>query len=248
MKCAGDAAQFCGDNWRLSVYPAQGGAHASGSASKPVAAPSSVSVATSEAHPSAKSTVFITSYFTATPSTVAATHPPTTIVAAPTHTSVAPPVPTTHTSVAAPAPSTHTSSAAAPAPTSGANSGKRGLGFNDVSAATPFGKAASFAYNWYSSCGAGLPAGVEYVPMLWGADATHVNSWAADAQKGIDAGARHLLGFNEPDLGAQSNLSPQAAAAAWKAHMQPFAGKAKLVSPAITNGAPPAMGTGWLDS
>ena len=30
--------------------------------------------------------------------------------------------------------------------------------------------------------------------------------------------------------------------------MQPFAGKATLVSPAITNGPPPAMGTGWMDS
>ncbi len=30
--------------------------------------------------------------------------------------------------------------------------------------------------------------------------------------------------------------------------MQPFAGRATLVSPAITNGAPPAMGTGWMDS
>ncbi len=30
--------------------------------------------------------------------------------------------------------------------------------------------------------------------------------------------------------------------------MEPFHGKAKLVSPAVTNGAPPSMGTGWLDS
>ena len=30
--------------------------------------------------------------------------------------------------------------------------------------------------------------------------------------------------------------------------MQPFAGRATLVSPAITNGAPPAMGTGWMDA
>ncbi len=29
--------------------------------------------------------------------------------------------------------------------------------------------------------------------------------------------------------------------------MQPFAGRATLVSPAITNGPPPAMGTGWMD-
>ena len=30
--------------------------------------------------------------------------------------------------------------------------------------------------------------------------------------------------------------------------MQPFAGKATLVSAAVTNGPPPSMGTGWLDS
>ena len=57
-----------------------------------------------------------------------------------------------------------------------------------------------------------------------------------------------LTRFNEPDLGSQANLSPAAAAAAWKQYMEPFHGKAKLVSPAVTNGAPPAMGTGWLDS
>ena len=31
-------------------------------------------------------------------------------------------------------------------------------------------------------------------------------------------------------------------------YMQPFAGKATLVSAAVTNGPPPSMGTGWLDS
>jgi hypothetical protein len=42
-------------------------------------------------------------------------------------------------------------------------------------------------------------------------------------------------------------MSPQQAATAWKQYMQPFAGRVKLVSPAITNGAPPNMGTGWMD-
>jgi hypothetical protein len=63
----------------------------------------------------------------------------------------------------------------------------------------------------------------------------------------ISAGAKYLLGFNEPDNGGQSNLSPQAAAAAWKQYIQPFAGRVKLVSPAVTNGAAP-MGLAWLDS
>lgn len=53
--------------------------------------------------------------------------------------------------------------------------------------------------------------------------------------------------FNEPDLSSQANLSPADAASAWKTYIQPFAGKAKLCSPAITNGAAP-MGTAWLDS
>ena len=56
-----------------------------------------------------------------------------------------------------------------------------------------------------------------------------------------------MTSFNEPDLSSQSNMSPAAAAAAWKTYMEPFHGKATLVSPAITNGAAP-MGTAWMDS
>ncbi|KAI0338341.1 hypothetical protein BDW22DRAFT_706096 [Trametopsis cervina] len=82
--------------------------------------------------------------------------------------------------------------------------------------------------------------------MLWGTGQDHTQNWVDDATAAIASGSTHLLGFNEPDLGAQSNLSPEAAAAAWKTYMEPFAGKAKLVSPAVTNGAAP-MGTAWLD-
>lgn len=52
--------------------------------------------------------------------------------------------------------------------------------------------------------------------------------------------------FNEPDLGAQSNLTPDAAAAAFKSLILPLAGKAKICTPAITNGGAP-MGEAWLD-
>lgn len=62
-----------------------------------------------------------------------------------------------------------------------------------------------------------------------------------------DAPHRMLHRFNEPDIKSQSNIAPADAAKLWMQHMQPFAGRATLVSPAITNGAPPAMGTGWLD-
>jgi hypothetical protein len=56
-----------------------------------------------------------------------------------------------------------------------------------------------------------------------------------------------LARFNEPDNAGQAHMTPQAAAAAWKKYMQPFAGKAKLVSPAITNAGPP-NGEAWMDS
>ena len=46
----------------------------------------------------------------------------------------------------------------------------------------------------------------------------------------------------------EGSTSPSDAAQQWMQYMQPFAGRATLVSPAITNGAPPTMGTGWLDS
>ena len=50
--------------------------------------------------------------------------------------------------------------------------------------------------------------GIEFVPMVWGSST--VNST-------IPAGSKYLLGFNEPNFKAQSNLTPQAAATAWPA-------------------------------
>ena len=57
----------------------------------------------------------------------------------------------------------------------------------------------------------------------------------------------HLRSINEPDLSSQSNVEPATAAQLWMTYMQPFAGQATLVGPAITNGGAP-MGTTWLDS
>jgi Glycosyl hydrolase catalytic core len=56
-----------------------------------------------------------------------------------------------------------------------------------------------------------------------------------------------FLRFNEPDLSTQSNISPTDAAAGYKTWMQPFAGKARLGAPAVTNGGSP-MGLTWLEN
>lgn len=52
--------------------------------------------------------------------------------------------------------------------------------------------------------------GVEFVPMVWG---RNVN--VDELVNAIPAGAKYLLGFNEPNFGSQSNITPQQAADLW---------------------------------
>jgi hypothetical protein len=79
-------------------------------------------------------------------------------------------------------------------------------------------------YNWAISGSGGAP-GIEFVPMVWG---------SGTANSALPAGAKYVLGFNEPNFKAQSDLSPQQAAAAWpqiQAHAK--AAGIPLVSPAV---------------
>ncbi|KAF2487345.1 hypothetical protein BDY17DRAFT_288777 [Neohortaea acidophila] len=77
---------------------------------------------------------------------------------------------------------------------------------------------------------------------------TFTSVWMEQAQAAIDAGTEYLFSFNEPDIASQANLSPEAAAAGWKQYMEPFAGKAKLVAPAVSNSATPGQGLSWLSA
>ncbi|POY73691.1 hypothetical protein BMF94_3228 [Rhodotorula taiwanensis] len=130
--------------------------------------------------------------------------------------------------------------------TSSRSAGKKGAGYNRADYTLKLKLA--WAYNWASTPGGSLEYGVMYIPQLWGAKA--VSTWKADAEAAIKAGATHLLGFNEPDLAEQANLSPSQAAELWKSEIEQFAGKVKLVSPAVSNGVKTAdgknMGVPWL--
>lgn len=136
------------------------------------------------------------------------------------------------------------------------NTGKRGLSYNNAAYTMPFSLSGqnsqvSWAYNWYQTSGSGFNPALEYVPMLWSDASDLTNSWATNAQASINAGSKHLLGFNEPDLclaGAGSScMAMSDAVKAWKQYMEPFAGKALLGSPAVTNGGSP-MGLTWLSN
>lgn len=145
------------------------------------------------------------------------------------------------------------SSSAAPSSTGSSSSGssksgKRGVAYNDAKLTDCLVSSpeVSWGYNWGSSS-SGLSDSVKFIPTLWGPKSEFTNDWSKNAQSAIDSGSTHLFSFNEPDLSAQANLSPSEAADAYKQYMEPFAGKAKLCAPSVTNGGG-SMGLSWLSS
>ncbi len=96
----------------------------------------------------------------------------------------------------------------------------------------------SWLYNWSPRPPdtSGM-AGVEFVPMIWGAANVNPQTLAA-AQASGDT----LLGFNEPDLAGQAEMSVEEALDLWP---QLEGTGMRLVSPAVAfGGADPG---GWLD-
>lgn len=96
----------------------------------------------------------------------------------------------------------------------------------------------SWYYNWSPAPGGvKAPKGVDFVPMIWGADSVTKANLAAAKKNG-----KTLLGFNEPDLGEQSNMSVDQALDLW-----PKLEKTglRLGSPAVAWGAD--QNGQWLD-
>ncbi|KAL2167059.1 hypothetical protein VTG60DRAFT_1818 [Thermothelomyces hinnuleus] len=124
---------------------------------------------------------------------------------------------------------------------------KRGLAYNDPQLLKAFlgdGTKVTWTYNWGQQDDSGTD--LEFVPTLWGIKLDFADTWPANAQKAIDAGSKSLFSFNEPELEAQANMSPQLAAQKHIELMNPFSGKARIGSPSITNGVGPNNGIGYL--
>ena len=138
-----------------------------------------------------------------------------------------------------------TSTAASSPSTSGGDVVPRGLVYNTASLTSLFEKdTIGWCYNWDSAPGGDIPSGLNFVPMLWSTNEYHLPHWEERATTAIANGATHILGFNEPDLTAQANMTPDQAAEAWQ-YMEKFAGKAKIGSPAVCNGGG-EVGLAWL--
>jgi hypothetical protein len=111
----------------------------------------------------------------------------------------------------------------------GAAACKRGIATNTPpsSALAPSASVpgVSWWYDWSNKAAGASASGVAFVPMIWG---------SANLTASIPAGSSYLLGFNEPNFKAQSNLTPQQAATDWpqvEALAKPLG--IPLVSPAV---------------
>jgi hypothetical protein len=137
-------------------------------------------------------------------------------------------------------PSTKPSPSVTSSPSSVPTVGKKGVGvwqMPNVSNALA-SSGASWYYTWSTNhTGITTPASSQFVPMIWGAaSVTEQNLGQAKS-----AGP-YLLGFNEPDMKEQSNMSVDAALSLWPKLM---ATGQKLGSPAVAwGGNTPG---GWLD-
>ena len=141
---------------------------------------------------------------------------------------------------------THTARAKRPAPKKSTpppvtvTSERKGVATWDATGASQelAASGASWYYDWGATPGGiTTPAGTSFVPMIWGAsDVTAATLGQAKSEGDV------LLGFNEPDQGAQANMTVAQALDLWP---QLEATGMTLGSPAVSSGA--ATPGSWLD-
>ncbi|WP_188282275.1 glycoside hydrolase family protein, partial [Streptomyces sp. CBMA29] len=123
------------------------------------------------------------------------------------------------------------------APVAPVSSARKGVGvwsFPGVNTALDR-SGAGWYYTWSTTHG-GI-SGPGFVPMIWGGD-----SASATALAQAKAAGPYLLGFNEPDMGGQANMTVDQALSLWPKLM----GSGKVLgSPAVAYGGDTAGG--WLD-
>ncbi|KAL1853802.1 hypothetical protein Plec18167_007209 [Paecilomyces lecythidis] len=129
-----------------------------------------------------------------------------------------------------------------------AGTSKRGLAYKaDNVLAAWSGKPVSWAYNWGVSHGA-MPSNIAFIPMVWCPTGTTVDSWKSTASSAIASGSRALLSFNEPDNSGQCGISYAQAASTYQQYMNPFKGKATLISPSVSNSVVSGQGLTYLEN
>lgn len=98
-------------------------------------------------------------------------------------------------------------------------------------------------FNWEMWKPKGFPAGLDYTPQVrLGNQASTIDQFLTTLGVGK---VGHFIGFNEPDIAAEANMSVADGVKLWKQYVLPAKGKFKfrLGSPAMSNGP---NGKKWL--
>jgi hypothetical protein len=77
---------------------------------------------------------------------------------------------------------------------------------------------ARWFYNWNRTLPDNIPAGVEFIPMVWNGKSG--DSYVELGEKLRKAGCKELLSFNEPDQAKQGNMPVEQALALWPKLME----------------------------
>lgn len=123
---------------------------------------------------------------------------------------------------------------------------KRGLAYNDASLCSTFGSSYGFGYNWGQVENNDI--GTMFIPMMHKPSDSTAEEWLANVDKAVKKGSKAVMGFNECDIAAQCNLSPEAACSAWKEYMNPVKeahSDITIIGPSVSNGPAP-LGLDWL--
>jgi hypothetical protein len=137
-----------------------------------------------------------------------------------------------------------------PIPTLNLGNGKRGLSYGnntytDYFALSDQNSHVSWAYNYFSlpdAIDGGLNPALAFVPMLFSDAPALTSVFAANVNTSIALhGTDSILSFNEPDscFGGSACMTVNESVAAYRAYVQPLAGRVLLGAPAVTNGGPP---------
>ena len=139
--------------------------------------------------------------------------------------------------IARPSPLRRPTRRQAPAAPARAKKGVSAWAFNGVTRALAR-SGASWYYTWAPNhSGIASPRGVAFVPMIWGQGSVTSATLSQVKREG-----HVLLGFNEPDMTSQSNMTVAQALRLWP---QLMATGMRLGSPAVADNA--ATPGGWLD-
>lgn len=128
--------------------------------------------------------------------------------------------------------------------TTGATKAKRGV--CQSTNTLDFGqKLVDLKANWYYTWGldpSNTVEGAEFVPMFWGASSVTKDNCDKINKLYEEGRVFYVLGFNEPDLKEESNMSVSDALEKWEFLCQNLDSRIKLVSP-----APSYPTRAWLD-